>query len=131
MTDRIEKYPKSYLSKQQKAILKNVCDRWIINPDPTLKSKTVSWDIARLFNQNGNRIKKNVNKEEVLSASQNVSMNRSLKTLRERDLIEPVSLIGKGFIGLSKEGKNWCEIHVNGFKEKRIVIQEAWIEEIE
>ena len=46
-------------------------------------------------------------------------MSRSLKKLRERDLVESESLFGKGKIALSEEGKSWCEINVDGFKDKR------------
>jgi len=120
MNDRKEKYSKSYLSKQQKEILKTVCDKWTNNPTEPTDSKTVSWDIARMFNtEQGNRITKNKNEEEILSKAHNASMSRSLKKLRERDLVESENLFGKGKIALSEEGKSWCEINIDGFKEKR------------
>lgn len=120
MNDRKEKYPKSYLSKQQKEILKNVCDKWTNNPAEPTDSKTVSWDIARIFNtEQGNRITENKNKEEILSKTHNASMSRSLKKLRERELVESESLFGKGKVALSEEGKTWCEINIDGFKEAR------------
>ena len=120
MNDRKEKYPKSYLSKQQKEILKTVCDKWTDNPTEPPKTKTVSWDIARIFNtEQGNRITLNDNKEEKLSKTHNSSMSRSLKKLRERDLVYDESLFGKGLIALSEEGKKWCEINIDGFKEVR------------
>ena len=120
MNDRKEKYSKSYLSKQQKEILKTVCNKWTNNPTEPTDSKTVSWDIARIFNtKQGNRITKNKNEEELLSKVHNASMSRSLKKLRERDLVESESLFGKGVIALSEEGKTWCEINIDGFKEKR------------
>ena len=112
MTDRKEKYPKSYLSKQQKEILKTVCSD---KPELT-NAKTLSWDIARFFNtKQGNRITKNKNKEEILSKTHNASMSRSLKALRERDLLTDFGT--KTHYGATEAGLNWCEL--NEIKEKR------------
>jgi len=73
-----------------------------------------------MFNtEQGNRIALNDNKEEKLSNLHNASMSRSLKKLRERDLVESESLFGKGVIALSEEGKSWCELNIDGFKEER------------
>lgn len=114
MNDRKEKYSKSYLSKQQKEILKIVCNK---KPEPT-QAKTLSWDIARIFNtKQGNRITKNKNEEEVLSKTHSASMSRSLKALRERNLIDNFGT--KTHYFASEEGIKWCELNVDSFKEKR------------
>ena len=59
------------------------------------QAKTLSWDIALKFDKQGSRITKNKNEEEILSKSHNASMSRSLKALRERDLIDNFGKSGK------------------------------------
>ncbi len=119
MKERKEKFPTSWLSRQQKEILKTVCDKWTDNPEP-IQTKTLNWDIARKFdNEQDNRIEMGKKGKEILSQNHRISMNKSLKRLRERELILEKDLFGKGLVGISEEGKSWCEINIDGFKEKR------------
>lgn len=104
------------LSEQQKAILTNVCDRWINTKGiEKTNTKELNWEIARKFNKNGSRI--DPKKPYLLTNKHYVSMGRSLKNLRERELIYEKDYTGIGEIALSEEGRSWCEVNIDGFKE--------------
>lgn len=109
MKERKKEFPKAWLSKQQKEILKIVCNASPEIPD----TKTLSWGIARKFD---NRIEIGKKEKEILSKKHTASMSRSLKRLRERDLITDFGT--KTHYGATEQGFNWCELNVDGFKEK-------------
>lgn len=115
MEERKKKFPKSYMSKQQKEIVKIVCENYLLPARITNKT-ILSWDIARKFDD-GKRIVKNKNEENILSKSHRASMSRSLKTLKERDFLEDFGT--KTHFGATEKGFNWCELNVNGFKERK------------
>ena len=75
--------------------------------------------IARKFDEQGSRITLNDYKEEVLSNVHKASMSRSLKGLRERDLLTDFGT--KTHYGATETGLNWCEL--NELKEKRDFIK--------
>ena len=118
MEERKERFPKSYLSKQQKEIVKIVCENYLL-PSRITNKTILSWDIARKFDnkQDGKRIAKNKNEENILSKSHRASMSRSLKTLKERDFIDDFGT--KTHYGATEKGFNWCELNVDGFKERK------------
>lgn len=112
MKERKKKFPTSWLSKQQKEILKVVCNK-------TTDTKTLSWEIARKFN-NDQEIRIKISKKtekEILTDTHRASMNRSLKRLRERGLLTDFGT--KDYYGTTEKGLNWCKLNIDDFKETR------------
>jgi hypothetical protein len=115
MKERKKEFPKAWLSEQQKEILKIVCSTETKEKKRDItNARKLSWDIARKFD---NRIEMGKKGKEILSKKHTASMSRSLKRLRERDLITDFGT--KTHYGATEQGFNWCELNVDGFKEKR------------